>query len=120
MITGAGFALPSRNIREMIVNSVDVVVHAARLRDGRRVITHLTEVIGMEEDTIITQDLFLYKISGDDGKGHVVGKHVGTGITQPKLWERAVYFGQQQRLSEALQIANREVETSEPPDLGMG
>ncbi|MDX5402095.1 MAG: CpaF family protein [Rhodobacterales bacterium] len=119
MITGAGFALPSRNIREMIVNSIDIVVHAARLRDGRRVITHLTEVIGMEEDTIITQDLYVYKISGEDGKGHVLGKHMGTGITQPKIWERAVYFGQQQKLADALQIANRLAEAPAPPDIGM-
>lgn len=119
MITGAGFALPSRNIREMIVNSIDIVVHAARLRDGRRVITHLTEVIGMEEDTIITQDLYLYKISGEDGNGKVLGKHVGTGITLPKIWERAVYFGQQQRLAEALNVANRELDTSGMTDIGM-
>ncbi len=40
----------------MIVSSVDVVVQAARLRDGTRKITHITEVIGMEGDVIITQD----------------------------------------------------------------
>lgn len=106
MITGAGFSLPSRNIREMIANSIDVIIHAARLRDGRRVITHITEVIGMEEDTITTQDLFLFNIEGDDGHGHVVGKHAGTGITQPNFWDRAVYFGEQQRLATALELAN--------------
>lgn len=106
MITGGGYALPARNIREMIANSVDVIVHASRLRDGRRVITHITEVMGMEEDTITTQDLFTYQIEGDDGQGNVIGHHTGHGIIQPRFWERAVYFGEQQRLSEALQIAN--------------
>lgn len=106
MITGAGYALPARNIREMIANSIDVIIHAARLRDGRRVITHITEVVGMEEDTITTQDLFIYRITGDDGNGHVVGKHMGTGINQPKIWDRAVYFGEQARLADALRIAN--------------
>ena len=106
MITGAGYALPARNIREMIANSIDVIIHASRLRDGRRVITHITEVMGMEEDTITTQDLFLYEIEGDDGHGHVLGRHVGTGVAQPKIWQRAVYFGEQARLADALQTAN--------------
>lgn len=106
MITGGGYALPARNIREMIANSIDVIIHASRLRDGRRVITHITEVMGMEEDTITTQDLFTYHIEGDDGQGNVIGHHTGHGITQPGFWERAVYFGEHQRLSDALQVAN--------------
>jgi pilus assembly protein CpaF len=118
MITGAGYALPSRTIREMIASSVEVIIHAARLRDGRRVITHITEVLGMEEDTITTQDLFLYKIDGDDGQGNVVGKHMGTGITQPAIWTRAVYFGEQQRLGDALLIANSKM--TPDSDLGIG
>jgi len=116
MITGAGYALPARNIREMIANSIDVIIHASRLRDGRRVITHITEVMGMEEDTITTQDLFLYEIEGDDGHGHVLGRHVGTGVTQPKIWQRAVYFGEQARLADALQTANDRA----VPDVGFG
>lgn len=118
MITGGGYALPARNIREMISNSIDVIVHASRLRDGRRVITHITEVMGMEEDTITTQDLFTYHIDGDDGQGNVLGYHTGHGIIQPRFWDRAVYFGEQQRLSEALQIANDRA--SHEPAFGMG
>ena len=106
MITGGGYSLPARNIREMIANSIDVIIHAARLRDGRRVITHITELIGMEEDIITTQDLYLFHIDGDDGHGHVIGRHSGTGITQPKIWSKAVYFGEQARLAAALQVAN--------------
>src|SRR5262249_654976 len=56
MITMGGFTLPSRTIREMICASVDVVVQAARLRDGSRRITHITEVLGLEGDVIITQE----------------------------------------------------------------
>ena len=62
MITMGGYSLPSRTIREMIVRSIDVIVQAARLRDGSRRITHITEVIGMEGDVIITQDLFVYEM----------------------------------------------------------
>ena len=50
MITMGGFALPSSTIHEMISSSIDVIVQAARLRDGSRRITHVTEVIGMEGD----------------------------------------------------------------------
>ena len=50
----------------MICGSIDVVVQAARLRDGSRRITHITEVIGMEGDVIITQDLFIYDMVGED------------------------------------------------------
>ena len=51
MITMGGFTLPSRTIREMISASVDVVVQAARLRDGSRRITHITEVLGLEGES---------------------------------------------------------------------
>ena len=53
MITMGGYSLPSRTIREMIVGSIDVVIQAARLRDGSRRITHITEVMGMEGEVII-------------------------------------------------------------------
>ena len=61
MITMGGFSLPSKTIREMIVSSVDVIIQAARLRDGSRRITHVTEVMGLEGDVVITQDIMLYE-----------------------------------------------------------
>jgi hypothetical protein len=67
----------------MIVGSVDVIIQAARLRDGSRRITHITEVIGMEGDVIITQDLLLYDIMGEDAQGKLIGQHVSTGIGRP-------------------------------------
>jgi hypothetical protein len=70
MITMGGFSLPSRTIREMIVLSIDVIVQAARLRDGSRRITHITEVLGMEGDVVITQDIFLYDISARTQNGN--------------------------------------------------
>ena len=106
MITMGGYALPSRTIREMICASVDVVVQAARLRDGSRRITHITEVMGMEGDTIITQDIFTYEIKGEDANGNLVGQHKSTGIGRPKFWERARYYGEEGRLAAALDAAN--------------
>ena len=102
MITMGGFALPSKTIREMIVSSVDVIVQAARLRDGSRRITHITEVLGMEGDVVITQDLFLYDIVGEDAQGKLKGRHRSTGVGRPRFWDRARYYGEEARLAAAL------------------
>jgi pilus assembly protein CpaF len=106
MITMGGYSLPSKTIREMLVASVDVIVQAARLRDGSRKITHITEVIGMEGDVIITQDLFVYDVIGEDEKGNLIGRHRSTGIGRPKFWDRARYYGEETRLAAALDAAN--------------
>ena len=105
MITMGGYGLPSKTIREMIVGSVDVIIQAARLRDGARRITHITEVLGMEVDVITTQDVFLYDIVGEDANGKLIGRHRSTGVGRPKFWERARYYGLEQRLGEALDAA---------------
>jgi pilus assembly protein CpaF len=102
MITMGGFSLPSRTLREMICGSIDVIVQATRLRDGSRRITHITEVMGMEGDVIITQDLFLYDIQGEDANGRLIGRHRSTGIGRPRFWERARYYGEEQALAAAL------------------
>ena len=106
MITMGGFSLPSRTIREMICASVDVVVQAARLRDGSRKITHITEVMGMEGDVIVTQDIFLYDMEGEDAKGNISGRHRSTGIGHPRFWDRARYYGEEKRLAAALDAAD--------------
>ena len=105
MITMGGYSLPSRTIREMICASVDVVIQAARLRDGSRRITHVTEVVGLEGDVIITQDIFLYDLLGEDANGNLIGRHRSTGIGRPKFWERARYYGEEARLAAALDAA---------------
>jgi pilus assembly protein CpaF len=108
MITMGGFTLPAKTIREMIANSIDVIIQAARLRDGSRRITHVTEVVGTEGDVIITQDIFLYEISGEDANGRIIGHHRSTGIGRPRFWERARYYNEEQRLAAALDASNRE------------
>jgi pilus assembly protein CpaF len=105
MITMGGFSLPSKTIREMISASIDVVVQAARLRDGSRRITHITEVMGMEGDVIITQDLFVYDMMGEDAQGNIIGRHKSTGIGRPRFWDRARYYGEEKNLAEALDAA---------------
>lgn len=102
MITMGGFSLPSKTLREMICSSVDVIIQAQRMRDGSRRITHITEVMGMEGEVITTQDLMLYDVFGEDAAGKLIGRHRSTGIGRPRFWERARYFGEEQRLAGAL------------------
>jgi pilus assembly protein CpaF len=105
MILMAGFNLPSRAIRQMIVGAVDIVIQVSRLRDGRRRITHITEVVGMEGDIIIVQDLMRFEVLGEDENGALIGRHRFTGIARPRFAERARYFGLEQRLTEILASA---------------
>ncbi|BDG60246.1 CpaF family protein [Caldinitratiruptor microaerophilus] len=93
MVLMAGVDLPVRAIREQIASAVDLIVHCARLRDGTRRITHITEVQGMEGDVIVLQDLFVYRQEGMDGE-RVVGRHVATGI-RPRCYERLVAAGRE-------------------------
>ena len=102
MITMGGFSLPAKTIREMIVGSVDVVVQASRLRDGSRRIMCVTEVMGLEGDTIVLQDILKYEIEGESDDGKIVGRHRGTGIGRPKFWERAQYYNLERDLATAL------------------
>jgi len=102
MIAMGGFSLPARTVREIISGSVDVIVQATRQRDGSRRITHITEVVGMEGDVIITQDLMTYEYEGEDANGKIIGRHCSTGIGKPQFWERARYFGEERRLANAL------------------
>ena len=110
MIAMGGFNLPAKTVREIIVGSIDVIIQAARLRDGSRRITHVTEVIGLEGDVITTQDLFVYKMDGEDANGKIIGKHVSTGIGRPQFWDRARYYNEEGRLAAALDAANEENE----------
>jgi pilus assembly protein CpaF len=105
MIMMGGFTLPVHTIREMIVGSVDVIVQAARLRDGSRKITHITEVLGMEGDVVTLQNLMVFDITGEDANGRVIGRHRSTGIARPRFWDRAVYYGQEGELAQALASA---------------
>ena len=87
MVLMAGYDLPVRAIREQVANAIDVIVQQSRMKDGTRKITHVTEVMGMEGDTIVLQDIFLYRDSGTMKDGKIVGEFVSTGI-RPKFAEQ--------------------------------
>jgi pilus assembly protein CpaF len=79
MVLMTGYELPMRAIREQIASAVDVIVHTARLRDGSRRIVSITEVYGVEDDDILTQEIFKFEQTGvEDGK--ILGRLKPTGI----------------------------------------
>ena len=84
----AGFDLPVRAIREQMASALDLIVHLSRLRDGTRRVTHVTEVQGMEGDTIVTQDLYLFDFGmGVDDDGRYQGRLKATGA-RPQFLDR--------------------------------
>ena len=87
MVLMAGIALPMRAMRDYIASALDMIVHVARLADGTRKVTRVTEVVGMEEDVITAQDIFLFEQQGIERDGRVAGFHRATGI-RPKFTER--------------------------------
>jgi pilus assembly protein CpaF len=88
MVMMAGMELPVRAIREQVASAVDVIVHQARLKDGSRHITHITEVERMEGDVITLQDIFVYDQSaGFDAEGRSLGALRPTGL-RPKFLEK--------------------------------
>jgi pilus assembly protein CpaF len=103
LIAMGGFTLPAKTVREQIASAVNVIIQAARLRDGSRKITHITEVIGMEGDVVTLQDLFVYEIRGEDENGKIIGEHKGTGL-RPGFWDRVRYFGKERELAAALEM----------------
>lgn len=79
----SGLELPIRVISKQISSAVNLIVQQARMSDGSRKITHITEVQGMEGDTLLLQDIFVFEQKGRSSDGKVIGKHRATGF-RPK------------------------------------
>lgn len=92
MVLMSGMELPVRAIREQIHSALDIVVHQSRLRDGSRKVVNITEVVGMEGDTITLQDIYTYHMEGVDNFGKIKGNFVSTGI-RPKFLEKLTASG---------------------------
>src|SRR3954468_21618396 len=105
MIAMGGYSLPAKTVREHIAGAIQVVVQAARLRDGSRKITHVSEVLGMEGEVVTLQDLFVYEITGEDAQGRITGRHKFTGL-RPGFWDRVRYFGKERDLAEAMEAGS--------------
>jgi pilus assembly protein CpaF len=87
MVLMAGFELPIRAIREQISGAVDVVVQIARLRDGSRRVTSISEIVGMEGDIVTMQEIVRFAQRGIDKDGKVIGEFQYTGV-QPHYIDR--------------------------------
>jgi pilus assembly protein CpaF len=80
MLQMAGLSLPLRPMRQQIASAVDVLVVAGRLSDGTRKVLGISEIVGMEGDSIMLQDLFAFERDGYDENGKIVGRFQSTGI----------------------------------------
>lgn len=87
LVMFAGVELPEKTIRQQIASAVHLVVQVSRLSDGSRRVTHITEIIGMEESTITMQDIFKWEQYGTEEDGRVIGCHVPTGV-RPNFTEK--------------------------------
>ena len=87
MMGMANASMSVHSIRQQITSAVDLMVHVARFSDGSRRVTHITECVGMESDTIVSQDIFLFEKKGVLSNGRVTGQFRATGI-RPKFYEK--------------------------------
>lgn len=101
LIGMAGTNLPSKAMRQQIASAVGLIVQIQRMRDGMRRITHVTEVVGMEGDVIVTQDLFTFEFKGEDENGKLFGEFISSGV-RPHCVHQAAYFGLDKPLLEAV------------------
>jgi pilus assembly protein CpaF len=87
MVGMANANMGVRSIRQQVASAVNLFVQVARFSDGSRRVTHITEVVGMEQDIITLQDIFLFEKTGIVESGRVLGRFRATGI-RPRFCER--------------------------------
>jgi pilus assembly protein CpaF len=94
MVQMTGMRLSDRAMRQQIASAVDAVIQVARLTDGTRRVTSISEVTGMEAETITMQEIFQFERTGVDAVGKVIGQFRSTGI-RPRFAERLKQYGMQ-------------------------
>jgi len=92
MVAMANLNLPDKAIRHQIASAIDLIVQVARMSDGTRRVTQISEITGMEGDVITMQDIFVFERTGLNAEGKVVGRFKATGI-RPKCAERLASSG---------------------------
>ncbi len=101
MVSMLGVNLPPKAVRTQIAAALDIIIQISRMRDGIRRITHIMEVVGMEDDIVTTQDLFTFEYTGEDAAGIIQGEFVYSGV-RPYFSPKAEYYGLERALLEAL------------------
>jgi pilus assembly protein CpaF len=94
MIQMTGMRLSDRAMRQQVASALDLVIQAARLSDGTRRITSISEITGMEGETITMQEIFHYERKGVEKDGKVIGRYRPTGV-RPRFAERLKQYGMQ-------------------------
>ena len=92
MVAMANLNLPDRAIRHQVASAVNLIVQIARMSDGTRRVTQITEIVGMQEDVIAMQDVFVFEKTGVAPEGNVIGRFRSTGI-RPKCSDRIAASG---------------------------
>lgn len=87
MITMGGLELPLKAIRQQFASAVDIIIQSSRLQGGPRKVTYVTEVLNLEQDTVIMQDIFLFVQDGIDENGRAFGHFESTGV-RPSFMDR--------------------------------
>ena len=86
MIGMAGIEISPRSVRQQIASAIEVVIQAERMDDGRRRVVSISEVVGMEEEVITMQDIYIFRRKGRGPEGEILGDYEATGV-RPKLMQ---------------------------------
>jgi pilus assembly protein CpaF len=92
LVMMAGYDIPVRAIREQVAGAIDLIVQTARMRDGSRKITSVSEIVGMEGEVVTTQEIIKYEQHGMDKQDNVAGAFVYTGV-QPNFMKKLEEYG---------------------------
>ncbi len=103
MVLMSGYEFPSEAILSQIASSVNLLVETTRMRDGRRRVTSITEIVGLEQKIITMQELYSFQVQGEDLDGYLKGEFVFNGI-KPKFSEVAKNYGLIEQLNRALNL----------------
>jgi pilus assembly protein CpaF len=101
IICMCGMDIPSQAVRSQIAQSLDLIVQVCRMRDGKRRVTSITEVVGQDQSVLLTQELFRYEFEEETSGGELIGRFVHTGI-RPHFMPKAEYHGLHRILSQLI------------------
>jgi pilus assembly protein CpaF len=104
MVQMGNMGLPARSIRQQFVGAVDLIVQVERHRDGKRRVTQVTDVCGLEGETVILNDIFSYQVEGETIAGGLVGRY-RINRARPSFHQRLTYFGLDRAWTSALEEA---------------
>jgi pilus assembly protein CpaF len=103
MINMANLGLPSSAVRQQIASAVHLIIQVSRMRDGHRRITYISEVVGMEGDTITMQELFSFQPRAERSDGRLIGDFKWS-LIMPRFLRRIAYYGESDHMAQVLGV----------------